>query len=69
MFSAHYTGKNGKMSSCILKGAIRLQTVSFAPDDQNTTALAEFGPYIRRGTLIYIVAFNWEVGIFYIEMF
>ncbi|XP_054837437.1 N-fatty-acyl-amino acid synthase/hydrolase PM20D1 [Eublepharis macularius] len=31
-----------------LKGAIRLQTVSFAPDDQNTTALAEFGPYIRK---------------------
>ncbi|XP_015272496.1 PREDICTED: probable carboxypeptidase PM20D1 [Gekko japonicus] len=31
-----------------LKGAIRLQTVSFGPDDQNTTALAEFGPYIRK---------------------
>ncbi|XP_048352903.1 N-fatty-acyl-amino acid synthase/hydrolase PM20D1 isoform X2 [Sphaerodactylus townsendi] len=31
-----------------LKGAIRLQTVSFAPDDQNTTALAEFEPYIRK---------------------
>nr|XP_020653415.1 N-fatty-acyl-amino acid synthase/hydrolase PM20D1 [Pogona vitticeps] len=32
----------------LLQGAIRLQTVSFAPDDQNVTALAEFEPYIRK---------------------
>ncbi|XP_053102640.1 N-fatty-acyl-amino acid synthase/hydrolase PM20D1 isoform X3 [Hemicordylus capensis] len=31
-----------------LKGAIRLQTVSFSDKEQNTTALAEFEPYIRR---------------------
>nr|XP_034977322.1 N-fatty-acyl-amino acid synthase/hydrolase PM20D1 isoform X1 [Zootoca vivipara] len=31
-----------------LQGAIRMQTVSFSPNDQNTTALAEFEPYIRK---------------------
>ncbi|XP_066480324.1 N-fatty-acyl-amino acid synthase/hydrolase PM20D1 [Tiliqua scincoides] len=31
-----------------LKGAIRLQTVSFSLDEQNITALAEFEPYIRK---------------------
>ncbi|KAF7254711.1 N-fatty-acyl-amino acid synthase/hydrolase PM20D1 [Varanus komodoensis] len=31
-----------------LQGAIRIQTVSFSPDDQNLTALAEFEPYIRK---------------------
>ncbi|XP_062998690.1 N-fatty-acyl-amino acid synthase/hydrolase PM20D1 isoform X2 [Elgaria multicarinata webbii] len=32
----------------VLQGAIRIQTVSFSPDDQNLTALAEFDPYIRK---------------------
>ncbi|KAJ7331721.1 hypothetical protein JRQ81_013901 [Phrynocephalus forsythii] len=32
----------------LLRGSIRIQTVSFAPDDQNVTALAEFEPYIRK---------------------
>uniref|UniRef100_A0A452IJL2 Peptidase M20 dimerisation domain-containing protein n=1 Tax=Gopherus agassizii TaxID=38772 RepID=A0A452IJL2_9SAUR len=31
-----------------LRGAIRIQTVSFSPEDQNTTALAEFGNYIKK---------------------
>ncbi|XP_042321476.1 N-fatty-acyl-amino acid synthase/hydrolase PM20D1 isoform X2 [Sceloporus undulatus] len=31
-----------------LRGAIRIQTVSFSEDDQNITALAEFEPYIRK---------------------
>uniref|UniRef100_A0A670I8J3 Peptidase M20 domain containing 1 n=1 Tax=Podarcis muralis TaxID=64176 RepID=A0A670I8J3_PODMU len=31
-----------------LQGAIRMQTVSFSANDQNTTALAEFEPYIRK---------------------
>uniref|UniRef100_A0A8C8VM18 Peptidase M20 domain containing 1 n=1 Tax=Pelusios castaneus TaxID=367368 RepID=A0A8C8VM18_9SAUR len=31
-----------------LRGAIKIQTVSFSPDDQNTTALAEFGNYIKK---------------------
>ncbi|XP_027465568.1 N-fatty-acyl-amino acid synthase/hydrolase PM20D1 [Zalophus californianus] len=30
-----------------LKGAIRIPTVSFSPEDVNATALAEFGEYIR----------------------
>ncbi|CAD7680052.1 unnamed protein product [Nyctereutes procyonoides] len=30
-----------------LKGAIQIPTVSFSPDDINTTALAEFGEFIR----------------------
>ncbi|XP_077695201.1 N-fatty-acyl-amino acid synthase/hydrolase PM20D1 isoform X3 [Eretmochelys imbricata] len=29
-------------------GAIKIQTVSFSPEDQNTTALAEFGNYIKK---------------------
>ncbi|XP_061488113.1 N-fatty-acyl-amino acid synthase/hydrolase PM20D1 isoform X2 [Rhineura floridana] len=32
----------------VLQGAVRMQTVSFSPNDQNTTALAEFEPYIRK---------------------
>ncbi|KAG9485464.1 hypothetical protein GDO78_008507, partial [Eleutherodactylus coqui] len=31
-----------------LVGAIRIPTVSFSEDEQNVTALAEFGEYIRR---------------------
>ncbi|XP_039393262.1 N-fatty-acyl-amino acid synthase/hydrolase PM20D1 isoform X1 [Mauremys reevesii] len=31
-----------------LRGAIKIQTVSFSPEDQNTTALAEFGNYIQK---------------------
>ncbi|XP_074977954.1 N-fatty-acyl-amino acid synthase/hydrolase PM20D1 isoform X2 [Caretta caretta] len=31
-----------------LRGAIKIQTVSFSPEDQNTTALAEFGNYIKK---------------------
>ncbi|KAG8451389.1 hypothetical protein GDO86_003555 [Hymenochirus boettgeri] len=31
-----------------LKGAIRIPTVSFSEDKQNTTALAEFGKYIEK---------------------
>ncbi|XP_067387743.1 N-fatty-acyl-amino acid synthase/hydrolase PM20D1 [Emydura macquarii macquarii] len=31
-----------------LRGAIKIQTVSFSPEDQNITALAEFGSYIRK---------------------
>ncbi|CAH2220975.1 N-fatty-acyl-amino acid synthase hydrolase PM20D1 [Pelobates cultripes] len=31
-----------------LKGAIRIPTVSFSETEQNTTALAEFGQYIRK---------------------
>ncbi|XP_006887984.1 PREDICTED: probable carboxypeptidase PM20D1 [Elephantulus edwardii] len=31
-----------------LKGAIQIPTVSFGPDDFNTTALAEFGKYIYK---------------------
>ncbi|KAM6457097.1 N-fatty-acyl-amino acid synthase/hydrolase PM20D1 [Liasis olivaceus] len=32
----------------VLQGAVRMQTVSFSPDDQNITALAEFKPYIHK---------------------
>lgn len=32
-----------------LKGAIQIPTVSFGPEEFNTTALAEFGEFIRRG--------------------
>lgn len=32
-----------------LKGAIQIPTVSFSPGEFNTTALAEFGEYIRKG--------------------
>ncbi|XP_008578697.1 PREDICTED: probable carboxypeptidase PM20D1 [Galeopterus variegatus] len=31
-----------------LKGAIQIPTVSFSPKESNTTALAEFGEYIRK---------------------
>ncbi|KAL2770957.1 N-fatty-acyl-amino acid synthase/hydrolase PM20D1 precursor [Daubentonia madagascariensis] len=31
-----------------LKGAIQIPTVSFSPEESNTTALAEFGEYIRK---------------------
>ncbi|XP_008062202.1 N-fatty-acyl-amino acid synthase/hydrolase PM20D1 [Carlito syrichta] len=31
-----------------LKGAIQIPTVSFSPEESNTTALAEFGKYIRK---------------------
>ncbi|XP_075471265.1 N-fatty-acyl-amino acid synthase/hydrolase PM20D1 isoform X2 [Ascaphus truei] len=31
-----------------LRGAIRIPTVSFSEEEQNTTALAEFGEYIRK---------------------
>lgn len=31
-----------------LKGAIRIPTVSFSHEESNTTALAEFGEYIRK---------------------
>ncbi|XP_075765960.1 N-fatty-acyl-amino acid synthase/hydrolase PM20D1 isoform X1 [Pelodiscus sinensis] len=31
-----------------LKGAIKIKTVSFSPEEQNTTALAEFGNYIKK---------------------
>ncbi|XP_055466635.1 N-fatty-acyl-amino acid synthase/hydrolase PM20D1-like, partial [Psammomys obesus] len=31
-----------------LKGAIQIPTVSFSPEKSNTTALAEFGEYIRK---------------------
>ncbi|XP_013918701.1 PREDICTED: probable carboxypeptidase PM20D1 isoform X2 [Thamnophis sirtalis] len=32
----------------VLQGAVRIQTVSFSPDDQNITALEEFEPYIYK---------------------
>lgn len=33
-----------------IEGAIKIPTVSVSPEDLNTTAMAEFGNYIREGT-------------------
>uniref|UniRef100_A0A8D2N0W3 Peptidase M20 domain containing 1 n=1 Tax=Zonotrichia albicollis TaxID=44394 RepID=A0A8D2N0W3_ZONAL len=33
---------------CFFEGAIRIPTVSWSPEDLNTTAMAEFGAYIRK---------------------
>ena len=37
------------LPSLTLTGAIQIPTVSFSPKELNTTALAEFGEYIRKG--------------------
>lgn len=45
----------GKINGCYylpsltLIGAIQIPTVSFSPEELNTTALAEFGEYIHKG--------------------
>lgn len=34
---------------CLTEGAVRIPTVSLSSEDFNTTAMAEFGDYIRKG--------------------
>uniref|UniRef100_A0A8D0BM87 Peptidase M20 domain containing 1 n=1 Tax=Salvator merianae TaxID=96440 RepID=A0A8D0BM87_SALMN len=45
---AAFTPRERRELKLVLQGAIQLQTVSFSADDQNTTALAEFGSYIQK---------------------
>lgn len=41
---------------CFFEGAIKIPTVSRSPEDLNTTAMAEFGSYIRKGTELSVLA-------------
>lgn len=41
-----------------IEGAIKIPTVSVSPEDFNTTAMAEFGNYIQKGTELSLLAIS-----------
>lgn len=41
-----------------IEGAIKIPTVSVSPEDFNTTAMAEFGNYIQKGTELSFLAIS-----------
>lgn len=43
---------------CFFEGAIKIPTVSRSPEDLNTTAMAEFGTYIQKGTELPLFHFS-----------
>lgn len=43
---------------CFFEGAIKIPTVSMSPEDLNTTAMAEFGSYIQKGTELSVLAIS-----------
>lgn len=43
-------GAEGFLFCVFFEGAIQIPTVSRSPEDLNTTAMAEFGSYIQKGT-------------------